>query len=55
MTAFESFVVCSESYTEDLSGGDWIQCICCKDWEARCKGDITSFTCLNCHSDDEYE
>ncbi|CAG5041886.1 unnamed protein product [Parnassius apollo] len=51
-------IICGISYNEDQSGGDWIQCISCKDWaQAGCiKGDVTSFICLNCNSDDdEYE
>lgn len=51
-------IVCGMLYKDDLSGGDWIQCISCKEWaQAGCiKGDITSFLCLNCDSDDdEYE
>lgn len=50
-------IICGASYNEDTSGGEWIECISCKDWaQAGCiKGDITVFCCLNCNSDDEYE
>lgn len=49
-------VVCGVIYNEDTSGDEWIQCIFCKEWaQAGCiKGDLTSFTCVNCNSEDEY-
>ncbi|KAL3268321.1 hypothetical protein HHI36_007439 [Cryptolaemus montrouzieri] len=49
-------LVCAESYNDDASGLDWIQCISCKGWaHITCiKGDIRKYICLNCFSDDEY-
>lgn len=49
-------LVCAESYNDDTSGLDWIQCILCKGWaHITCiKGDIIKYICLNCISDDEY-
>ncbi|VVD02960.1 unnamed protein product [Leptidea sinapis] len=48
-------LVCAESYNEDTSGHDWIQCILCKVWaHITCIiGDTRKYICLNCFSDDE--
>lgn len=47
-------LVCGEAYT-DTKKEDWIECIICKMWvHIGCvTGDIISFICINCSSDED--
>lgn len=48
-------IMCGEAYKDDAPGEEWVQCILCKQWaHVKCvNGNITSFICVNCHSDDD--
>ncbi|XP_022823090.1 PHD finger protein ALFIN-LIKE 4-like [Spodoptera litura] len=48
---------CGSSYSEDISGVDWVECICCKGWShITCiKGDAVAYVCTNCNSDSDYD
>lgn len=47
-------LICSEAYGTS-NNEDWVECIQCKMWaHVKCVvGDVYSFICFNCHSDED--